>query len=157
MATLMPVMGEFLEMPGSTTIAGIAILLGGAVRHITDKNGSTWWFLNPIPSGICGNTKATRFLINRMGGAYTPRLYGPVLYLSKAESETLQPSPAVTVSPPEVKTKVTVEAMVPVRGRTYDVKEKLKTLGARWDAVNKVWSVPQSRLAEAEAIVRKGQ
>jgi hypothetical protein len=70
-------------------------------------------------------------------------LRGDVLYLSADETRALS----------GVSSK---EEYVPVRGRTYDVKERLKAIGARWYPEEKMWKVPKSVLAEADAIVRKG-
>lgn len=43
--------------------------------------------------------------------------------------------------------------LVPVRGNSYPVKEKLKALGARWNGAEKCWMVPADRLDEANALV----
>lgn len=43
--------------------------------------------------------------------------------------------------------------MVPVRGNTYPVKDKLGRLGARWSAADKCWMVPESKLSQALALV----
>lgn len=71
-------------------------------------------------------------------------MYGDVLYLSAEESRALTGLSSGA------------DDYVPVHGRTYDVREKLKAIGARWFAQEKLWKVPKSRLAEANDIVRKG-
>ena len=48
---------------------------------------------------------------------------------------------------------MTTEAFVLVTGNTFPVKDQIKALGARWDAVAKGWRVPASRAAEAQALV----
>ena len=42
---------------------------------------------------------------------------------------------------------------VAITGNTYPVKDELKKLGARWDAANKVWLVPQDQADKAKEIV----
>lgn len=49
-----------------------------------------------------------------------------------------------------------VPTMVAVTGNTYPVKDELKQLGARWDNTARVWMVPQTMLARAQAIVARG-
>lgn len=46
--------------------------------------------------------------------------------------------------------------MVAVTGNTYRVKERLKQLGAKWDADAKIWRVPSDQLTTANNIIRKG-
>jgi hypothetical protein len=43
--------------------------------------------------------------------------------------------------------------MTLITGNTYPVKDKLKALGGKWDAVNKGWLVPDDKADEAHAIV----
>lgn len=45
------------------------------------------------------------------------------------------------------------ERMIPLSGNTYPVKEELKKLGARWDGDAKFWSVPESNLDKAKALI----
>lgn len=45
------------------------------------------------------------------------------------------------------------DPMVPIRGRTYPVKDAIKALGGRWDADARCWRVPESKEAEARALV----
>lgn len=40
--------------------------------------------------------------------------------------------------------------------QTYEVKEDLKALGAKWDHINRQWMVPEDRFAEAHQIVKNG-
>jgi hypothetical protein len=40
-----------------------------------------------------------------------------------------------------------------VTGNTYPVKEQIKALGGRWDAMAKGWRVPVAKAAEAQALV----
>ena len=46
-----------------------------------------------------------------------------------------------------------MSAQVAIAGNTYPVRDKLKALGARWDADRKVWTVPPSKADQARAIV----
>lgn len=46
--------------------------------------------------------------------------------------------------------------MLPLPGKTYDVKEELKLLGAKWNPKDRVWMVPQARYDEAKQIVARG-
>lgn len=47
--------------------------------------------------------------------------------------------------------------MVPVLGKTYPVKDRLKKeLNAQWNQDRKMWFVPKSKLDEANRIVRRG-
>lgn len=50
---------------------------------------------------------------------------------------------------------ITVPAsMVLITGNTYPVKDRLKALGARWDAERGGWQVPSDKADEARQIVR---
>ena len=49
------------------------------------------------------------------------------------------------------------DKMVAVYGRTFPVKDRLnRELGGRWDAGEKCWRVPESNLAKAQEMVRRG-
>lgn len=45
------------------------------------------------------------------------------------------------------------EVMVPVFGNTYPVKDRLKAMGAYWDATARLWLVPTHLLPTAQTIV----
>lgn len=45
--------------------------------------------------------------------------------------------------------------MSPIGGNTYPVKEELKNIGAKWDAQKKIWMVPDSRMKDAQDIMKK--
>ena len=62
---------------------------------------------------------------------------------------------AKPVPPPKMNPKVTY---VPLSRslNTYPVKEELKTLGAKWDALNKQWLVPDSAFQQAHVIIKRG-
>ena len=45
------------------------------------------------------------------------------------------------------------DALVPIRGNTYAVREQLKALFGKWNANDKVWEVPAFHAAEARALV----
>ena len=45
------------------------------------------------------------------------------------------------------------DALVPIRGNTYAVREQLKALFGKWNANDKVWEVPASHAAEARTLV----
>jgi hypothetical protein len=144
MATLIPLTGELSEVPPPKNESDIAKLIGspGAQAH-TAPDGSTWW--EGSPSLIPENDRATRFYKARCGSAPNggDPLRGEVLYLSADETRTLAGA----------KPK---DDYVPVRGRTYDVRDRLKAIGARWYPEEKLWKVPKNMLAEANEIVRKG-
>lgn len=40
-----------------------------------------------------------------------------------------------------------------ITGNTYPVKDQIKALGGRWDAVAKGWRVPAAKAAHAQALV----
>jgi hypothetical protein len=40
-----------------------------------------------------------------------------------------------------------------ITGKTFPVKEKIKSLGGKWDADVKGWRVPDDKAAEAQALV----
>lgn len=146
MATLIPIEGETTEVPAPKDKAALCTVLGGASAHCyTAPDGSTWWVT--VPEETVLNERATRFHVARFSvfpgnGKFAYNLNGLVLYLSAAETNVFNGAPA--------------DPMVPVTGKTYDVKEKLKAIGARWDPDKRVWKVLQSRLQEALDIVRKG-
>lgn len=108
-------------------------------------DGSSWWC--SVPTETTPNSRALGFFqtrpINRrdpMG----PSFYGTVLYLSADETNVFLGGPRAP------------EPMVPILGKTYDVKEKLKAIGARWDPDKRVWKIAASRLQEAQEIVKRG-
>ena len=43
--------------------------------------------------------------------------------------------------------------MTLITGKTYPVREALKSLGGRWDPDRKGWEVPDDRAGEAQALV----
>jgi hypothetical protein len=43
--------------------------------------------------------------------------------------------------------------MALITGNTYPVRDRLKALGGRWDAIRKGWVVPDSKAEEAARIV----
>lgn len=45
---------------------------------------------------------------------------------------------------------------VAITGKTYPVKDRLKEIGARWNAEGKVWEIEANKLPEAQAIVDAG-
>lgn len=69
-------------------------------------------------------------------------LHGEVLYLSAAETNALYGRP--------------VDPLVPIVGKTFDVKETLKAMGAKWDPDKRTWMIAQSKITEAQEVVRKG-
>jgi hypothetical protein len=144
MATIIPIEGELRELPAPKSETDIGKLLGspGCYRAVA-PDGSTWWV--PQPPVVVKNDRATRFFNARTGVVLLTdsMLCGDVLYLSADESRALSNG---GVS----------EEYVPVHGRTYDVRDKLKAIGARWHAQEKLWKVPKSKLTEANDIVRKG-
>lgn len=141
MATLIPIEGETTEVPAPKDKAALCAVLGGAsVFGHTAPDGSTWWAAVPEESVV--NERASRFITARHPTGATYVLSGLVLYMSAVETNVFNGTPS--------------DPMVPVTGKTYDVKEKLKLIGARWDPDKRVWKVPQSRLQEAQDIVRKG-
>ena len=44
--------------------------------------------------------------------------------------------------------------LVPIEGRTYEIRQELKALGGRWDAEAKVWMVPEENAGEARRLLR---
>lgn len=141
MATLIPMEGETTEVGAPKNKADLCAVLGATYATANSApDGSTWWV---SASSTLANERAARFYAARHPPGTTCHvLCGTVLYLSAAETNVLNGGVA--------------DPMVPVPGKTYDVKEKLKTIGARWDADKRVWRVLQSRLQEAIDIVRKG-
>lgn len=134
--------GEISEIAPPKSEKDVTSLLGspGFYKHQA-PDGSTWWVAQPF--AVLENERGTRFYNARCGTDGVIVLRGEVLYLSADETRALA----------GVSSK---DDFVPVRGRTYDVKDRLKAIGARWYAEEKVWKVPKSALAEAEEIVRKG-
>jgi hypothetical protein len=43
--------------------------------------------------------------------------------------------------------------MTEITGNTYPVRDKLKALGARWDAARKCWIVADNKADEARALI----
>lgn len=146
MATLIPVEGELTECPDPADENAIRITLGFEnIGRTPAADGSTWWYVDPTPVDAEQNDRATRFLNARNGHSdpadWKVYLYGKVLYLSIDETRKIDR---------------VHEDMLPIRGQTYHVRDKLKALGARWDQANRVWMIVRSRLPQAEEIVRKG-
>lgn len=50
-------------------------------------------------------------------------------------------------------TTQTKTSSVLIAGNTFPVKEQLKSMGGRWDAVAKGWRVPADKAAEARKLV----
>ena len=145
MATIIPTEGELLEVPapGNPTEAQTVLGALGVVAHGA-PDGSSWWVLDPpLVGDTAPNHRATRFYANRVGGTAPRTLYGKVLYMSADETKALNGAKPA-------------EEMVPIRGRTYEVRDRLKAIGARWFAAEKVWKIAKANLAEAEEIVRRG-
>lgn len=143
MATLIPILGELTELPPPKDEASLCLILGspGALKKLA-PDGSSWWLTQP--SVLSENDRATRFYNSRFGRTVGFEiLFGDVVYLSADETRTLAGVAAK-------------DNYVAVRGRTYDVKEKLKAIGARWYPDEKMWKVPKDRVTEADDIVRKG-
>lgn len=142
MASSIPVSGEITEIPPPKSETEIPRLLGasGFNKHAA-PDGSTWWEAQPFV--LSENERATRFYNARCGIAGGKTLYGDVLYLSAEETRVMSGT-------------ATKDDYVPVRGRTFYVKEKLKAIGARWYPEERVWKVPKAVFAEAQEIVRRG-
>lgn len=142
MATIIPTEGDLVDSPAPGTSEEVQTVLGAiGVRAHGAPDGSSWWVLDPpLVGDTARNERATRFYASRTGGALLT-LYGKVLYLSADETKALAG---------------VAEEMLPIRGRTYDVREKLKAIGARWYAAEKVWKIAKSKMAEADEIVRRG-
>ena len=146
MASLIPVSGEISDVAPPNDVSAVCRILGApACDKAVAFDGSSWWVVASAKEQK--NERATSFFNNRCGlSEAAPAavvLFGDVLYLSSAETAILTGAPVK-------------DEYVPVRGRTYDVKEKLKAIGARWHGDEKVWKVPKALLADAEEIVRKG-
>ena len=43
--------------------------------------------------------------------------------------------------------------MQTITGNTYPVKEQLKALGGRWNALKKGWDIPDDKVSEAQKLV----
>jgi hypothetical protein len=143
MALEIPPVGEMIDGPGPQNDQDIYRVLGGDnVGHLLGDDGSTWWYLNPALPNAELNPRANRFLGMRLSGDRPPNLYGKVLYVSPDETKRLNHKRDV---------------WVPIRGKTFHVKEALKAIGARWDPNQRVWIIPQSKLAQAEEIVCNGK
>ena len=143
MATLIPLTDETSELAAPKAFADIPVLLGRTpedefrLQHRVACDGSSWWYFE----GGASNDRANLFLkargvIGRING-----LYGPVLYLSPTETKT----------PNHWR-----EVHVPIPGKTFDVKESLKGMGARWDPLASVWLIAASKLPAAITIVKSG-
>jgi hypothetical protein len=50
------------------------------------------------------------------------------------------PYPSYTIA--GVQVTIAEDAKILLRGRTYDHREKIKSLGGAWDAATKTWSLP---------------
>ena len=141
MATLIPLEGELTEIPPPKDSAEAISLVGGTkfMCH-TAPDGSSWWHSVPLSAKV--NERATRFFLSRGKTPNSPTLYGTVLYLSADEARAFG---GAHMAP-----------WVEIQGRTYDVREKLKAIGARWDPDRRRWKIHPSRLDEANQIVAKG-
>lgn len=147
MATIIPTEGELSEHTAPKNPDAVRAALGADALHThTAPDGSTWWVSDPpLVGDVMFNERASRFFHSRTGygNAASVTLYGKVLYMSADETKILN----------GVKT---TDEMLPIRGRTYEVRDKLKAIGARWYSTEKVWKIAKSKLDEAEVIVKKG-
>jgi hypothetical protein len=140
MATIIGPDGKTSEITAPSKPQQIEALTGVSLDWKTlAPDGSVWCGLRIERTGTPRNTHAEK-LFHARGGAPTT-LYGVILVLSKEEHRIFLGKP---------------EELVPISGRTYDVKESLKAIGAKWDPDRRVWKIQPSKLAEAQEIVRKG-
>ena len=57
-------------------------------------------------------------------------------------------------SQPNNKMNATTQSLVEITGNTYPVKDKLRAIGAKWDAGKKCWLISSRKAQEAAAIVK---
>ena len=160
MATFIPIIGEITLVPPPKSEGEVSVVLNGKPtdlgRHQADAESFYY-----LPSAGIVNERASYFQSKR--GLWGP-LFGPVLILSAGEQDALEASeaqasaPAPVAAPAPVPAQVAAPAPAPsglvlVTGNTFPVKEELKALGGKWDAVAKGWKVPAAKLAEAQALV----
>jgi hypothetical protein len=139
MSAIIPPEGEVEDIPPPENEDAIKVLLKcDMVRRWVTEDGSTWWYADPDPVGAPLNQRAHKFMQMRTTRG-VPSIYGTVLYVSPNETKHLDHRRDV---------------WVPITGNTYPVKDQLKAIGARWDPIQRVWTIPQSKLPTAENIVK---
>lgn len=156
MATLIPVEGETTEcgVPYSASENDLRELLKVPapskgvyplpLRRVFAADGSSWWWNSAggMNNVVPLNPRANTFWKARgTGSTQGSYLVGTVLYLSVTETKKFF----------RFKTE-----MVPVYGRTFEIKEKLKQLNGRWDPTVQLWLVPTQYLQAANDLVVKG-
>lgn len=172
MATKIPVQGEMEQISTPESFLGADMLIYRSVPefgrevHVTGVGEA---FISCHQNGFRNdrarykNERATRFLSTR--GLWVA-LYGDVVYLSKAEWNALSvqegtpvpvaQGPAAPV-PAKAKSKKasSTEPRVKILGNTFPVKDKIKALGGKWDANERLWSVPLSNAGTAMVLVEE--
>lgn len=148
-----------IDPPGSLQDA--LNLLGA--KDVTTKRttDAIWVLVNKTKSQMVVNERVSNWLADR-GAPCT--VYGPVLYLSNSEVDTIpwvkllpsMPQGTLTVKTPPTPPRKNNSGKEGISGNTYPVKEQLKLLGATWDPDIKQWMVPPDKVAEAKALVARG-
>lgn len=108
--------------------------------HWYQPNGSSWWGLHPTDHpNLYANKTGVRLFTLQAQGTVLPSMYGNILYLSDEETQKHFHFRSV---------------MVPVYGKTFDVKDQLKAMGAYWDALARLWLIPVGKYQMAVDLVR---
>lgn len=131
------------------------------IIHWYTPDGASWWGLNyqfppgpyqegmypdknlflPNPANVfLMNARATQFNAAQGLQGLRNAARGNILYLSPEETRIY------------MRFK---EILVPVFGDTFPVKDRLKAMGAWWDAGARLWLVPTHLLSTAQGIVRR--
>lgn len=117
----------YLSSPEQLSLSWLTAL----ITRATDENG------NPLMA-------ASQVFIGNKAVNTTP---SPAL--ANARGRRASPNPPGTVTK-------NGKPMLPLSGKTFDVKDELKTLGAWWDPAARQWFIPVGKVAEANAIIARG-
>lgn len=130
---------------------------GGYHKRIGDK--WEYWYPGQVPAKetgkhvVTGETFPIKDKLKALGGRWDGERKGWWVPGAKAD-EAL----AILVAE-ERKKGLTAGAATPppkrvaISGQTYEVREKLKRLGGKWDADRKAWMVPEDKADEARRLV----
>jgi hypothetical protein len=182
MASLIPITDPVENCETPKTLGDITRFLGLENPSLAlGEDGSAWWFSPNMALPI--NERASNWMADRglevaiRGPVLFMSKVETTAYLRNEVCQPLtrpvleflySPKRAGVESPTKEEEKTEEETVIEKRGRkkvavvpipgtddTYDIKEKLKALGARWDGETHRWMVPAINIKKARELLAK--
>jgi hypothetical protein len=104
-------------------------------------------------SYLVGNTYDVRLKIKEAGGHWDNDRRAWWMSNHDVAAQIAEFATAALSMKAAVVAEVADEEFVAIEGKTFDIKDKLRAMGGRWDGARKVWMVPASRAEAARALV----